>query len=63
MKKIIPSSIIDDYCYHVTSCVDRIRFFLPSDIRSNVMGQYRTDAVDRIGTSLMQIKYLFTVIK
>ena len=31
-------------------------FFLPSDIRSSVMGQYRTDtdAVDRIGTSLMK---------
>ena len=30
--------------------------FLPSDNRSNVMGQYRTDAVDRIGTSLIKNK-------
>ena len=30
-------------------------FLLPSDIRSSVMGQYRTDtdAVDQIGTSLI----------
>ena len=34
-------------------------FFLPSDIRSSVLGQYPpdTDAVDRIGTSLVLIFY------
>ena len=47
--------LIDDYCcYHVTRGSNHISFF-PSDIRSSVMGQYRTDtdAMDQNGTSLV----------
>ena len=54
--------IYDYCCYHVTRCTDQLGsyFFHPSDIRSSVMGQYQTDtdAVDRIGTSLLTRLFL-----
>ena len=49
VQQVALMRLIDDYCgYHVTRCTDRIIFLLVFRYRSSAMGQYRTDAVDRI---------------